>query len=677
MRTPNRLINESSPYLLQHAYNPVDWHPWGAEAWTKAREENKLVLISIGYSACHWCHVMERECFEDAEVAEVMNTHFINIKVDREERPDVDQIYMLAVQLMTGSGGWPLNCITLPDGRPVFGGTYFPRRRWLHVLQQLAEYYRSQPDDALAFAARITEALRKLEQPGTEATASLSLDIAQTLYQAWQPHLDRTEGGFDRSPKFALPNSLQFLLNYAVASGQAEPAEHVLLTLRKMAYGGIYDQIGGGFARYSTDARWHVPHFEKMLYDNAQLISLYAQAYRYKGDPLFRSIAEQTFQFVVRELTSANGALCAALDADSEGEEGRFYVWTLDELRHLLDADYDLAVHYFRLDDAAHWEEGKYILLRHADEQALADAFNCSLTELQLRLDRIRQRLLEVRNQRPRPQRDDKEITSWCALMISACCDAYDAWNDPNCYALALEQGQRNWEHFSSDPDLGFAHSRMNDKRTAPGFLEDYAFSAEAYLNLYRITFDETWIQRARALVQFADEHFYDAQRGTYYYTASSEQSLIVRMAELSDDVIPASGSAMARLLWRLGRLTDDTSLISRSERMLRSMLDHMNRYPMAYSNWANLLLEHVVPWQELVVAGPEALALRQELARHFLPFALLAGSTKASTLPLLQNRFVENQTLIYVCHNQVCQQPVHLAAEALRFLNITPASKE
>ncbi|MCS6990843.1 MAG: thioredoxin domain-containing protein [Chitinophagales bacterium] len=667
MKKPNRLIAESSPYLQQHAHNPVDWYPWGEEAWQRAKEENKLVLISIGYAACHWCHVMERECFEDPQVAEVMNQHFINIKVDREERPDVDQLYMLAVQLMTGSGGWPLNCFTLPDGRPVFGGTYFPKRRWLLILQQLAEYWHQHPADARQFADRLTEALRHLEQPLQGETSHFSMQDAQRIYEALVPELDAAEGGFSGAPKFALPNRLEFLLWYAAAAGVPAAAAHVFFTLRKMAFGGLYDHVGGGFARYATDARWHIPHFEKMLYDNAQLLSLYAKAYQLTSDPLFQDVGEQTFAFVTQELMTEAGALCSSLDADSEGQEGRYYVWTRGELKEVLGADFPLVELYYNINDYGHWEEGKYVLVRRADDQTVARQLGYTETELRQRLQQVRQKLLQARQLRPRPMRDDKEITSWAALMIKACCDAYEAWGKESFRDLALRQAWRIWDQFSTNHPRGLFHARINSRGCSPGFLDDYAFSADAFLSVYRITFDESWLNRAAELVHFADQHFYDEQQGLYYYSARNQTPLIVRLAELTDDVIPSSTSTLARVLLQLGRYLDNETMLEQSRRLLQKMLSNMLRYPMAYCNWAILLLQHVVPHHEVVIVGEEALSLREKLVRHFLPYVLLAGSTTPDgKIPIVQNRYVPQETFIYVCQNKACLMPVKDVNQAL-----------
>ncbi|MEZ4737829.1 MAG: thioredoxin domain-containing protein [Flavobacteriales bacterium] len=409
----NRLVHESSPYLLQHAHNPVDWYPWGEEAFAKAREENKLLLISIGYSSCHWCHVMERESFENDELAAVMNERFVCIKVDREERPDVDQVYMTAVQLMTGRGGWPLNCFALADGRPVYGGTYFPPQQWEQVLVQLSDTWRQDPQKVSDQAARLHQGIvaqNVVELP--EAPDAFDAEDLDELVDLWSKGFDNVYGGPDKAPKFPLPNNYQFLLRYAFLTDDAQLKQHVALTLDKMALGGINDQVGGGFARYSTDVLWKAPHFEKMLYDNAQLVSLYSQAYQAFKNPLYKATVERTLAFIEREMTSSEGAFYSALDADTEGEEGLYYVWTKDELQTVLGAEYDLAAAYYNVDAAGLWEHGRYILLRREPDAEFAAEFGISEAELATRIAAINSTLLATREKRERPGLDDKSLTS-------------------------------------------------------------------------------------------------------------------------------------------------------------------------------------------------------------------------------------------------------------------------
>ncbi|MGV3638392.1 MAG: thioredoxin domain-containing protein, partial [Flavobacteriales bacterium] len=413
----NRLVHESSPYLLQHAHNPVDWYPWGEEAFATARAENKLVLVSVGYCSCHWCHGMERECFEDEQVAQVMNQRFVCIKVDREERPDVDQVYMTAVQLMTNRGGWPLNCFTLPDGRPVYGGTYFPPAQWTQVLNQLAETYAADPARVRAHAAQLHQgvAAQRLVAAPDDEEAVEHREALRAMVDKWKRQLDQVDGGPDKVPKFPMPDNYRFLLRYAWLTHDEELKHHIELTLDKMALGGLFDQVGGGFARYSTDAVWKAPHFEKMLYDNAQLVSLYSQAYQAYKKPLYKETVERTLAFITREMTSSEGAFHSALDADTEGEEGRYYVWTDEELRAALGDELDFATAYYGIGPRTVWEHGRHILMRPQDNETFARQQNLPIEAVRQRVMDLNARLLVAREQRERPGLDDKSLVSWNA----------------------------------------------------------------------------------------------------------------------------------------------------------------------------------------------------------------------------------------------------------------------
>jgi uncharacterized protein YyaL (SSP411 family) len=438
----NRLANSASPYLLQHAHNPVDWYPWGAEALQKARDENKLLLVSIGYSACHWCHVMEHESFEDEQVAAVMNEYFVCVKVDREERPDVDQIYMSAVQLMTGRGGWPLNCICLPDQRPIYGGTYFRKNDWVSLLFNLADFYKQKPAEAEEYAIKLTEGIRQYESVQFVAAEEKKYNQGnlKIILDSWQLYFDRSEGGIGTAPKFPMPNNWQFLMRYAYLMKDGGVAQQVKLTLHKMAFGGIYDHIGGGFARYSVDGRWHVPHFEKMLYDNAQLVSLYAEASVWQYDPLYSQVVEETINFVRRELTSPEGGFYSALDADSEGVEGKFYTFTKTEVEEILGADADLFCIYYHVTDEGNWEEEQTnVFFRKETDEDLAAKLGLTADELAARINLLKNKVFETRSKRIRPGLDYKILTSWNALMLKGICEAFRAFNKPVYLETALQ----------------------------------------------------------------------------------------------------------------------------------------------------------------------------------------------------------------------------------------------
>ncbi|MCL4280777.1 MAG: thioredoxin domain-containing protein [Flavobacteriales bacterium] len=662
----NALVRETSPYLLQHAHNPVNWRPWGEEAFADARSRNKLVLVSIGYSSCHWCHVMEHESFEDEEVARVMNEHFICIKVDREERPDVDQVYLSAVQLMTGRGGWPLNCFTLPDGRPVHGGTYFPKDQWLHVLEQLSGLWHNDPGRLKEHAAKLLSGLRQNElvTPNKKAPA-FTREQAALLVAGFTRRFDTAWGGADRAPKFPMPCTHEFLLRYAMSARDKALAAQVRLTLDKMAQGGIFDQVGGGFARYSTDISWKVPHFEKMLYDNAQLISLYSHAHQAFGQETYRDVAERTIAWAMREMRSAEGGFHSALDADSEGVEGLFYLWTDAQLEAALGEDAGFARDYYNVGGEGLWEEGRSILLRTMDDHAYAVKHGLTPGELRARRERVDALLLAAREQRVRPGLDDKVLTSWNALMVTALCDAYAAFGQRG----HLEQAISTMRFLLSAcrrPDGGLWHHRTKGVSAVNGYLEDYSFTITALADLYQNTFDEAWLKEAKALAEYAIAHFHDEAGGMFRFTSSIDPPLISRPTEVYDNVIPSSNSSMARALFTLGHLFDVRRMLEISTRQLNNMVDGMVDYPDGHANWGLLLMDQVFPWHEIAITGPEALERLAEFGQHHIPGKLFLGGTVSGSLPLLEGKFNHTATTIFVCENKVCQLPVPTVEEAL-----------
>lgn len=663
----NKLINETSPYLLQHAHNPVNWYPWTEEALNKAKQEDKLILISVGYSACHWCHVMERESFENEKVAAIMNDHFICIKVDREERPDIDQVYMNAVQLMTGQGGWPLNCFALPDGRPVYGGTYFPKEHWINVMINLADMYQHDRQKMLDYAAKLTEGVRlsELVQAAT-GEADFSRQILDDTFSTWASRFDNTEGGPNRAPKFPLPNNYLFLLRYWLHTGNEQAKKHVKLTLEKMACGGIYDQLGGGFARYSTDMLWKVPHFEKMLYDNAQLISLYSEAYQAWKDPLYKQVVYETCAFVQRELTSPEGAFYSALDADSEGEEGKFYVWRKEELEELLGNRFPLFADYFNINSTGHWEHGNYILLRMKTDKEIAQKYNMNEEELQREIKDMKEELLAVRDRRVRPGLDDKTLASWNALMIKGYVDAFMAFNDHTFRDVAIRSGAFILNKLQKE-DGSLYRTWKNGKAGINAYLEDYAACIEAFIALYEATFEERWLAAADELAQYCIKHFYDDRTGMFWFTSDIDPPLIARKMEVADNVMPASNSALARGLFLLGHHLDMPDYIAMCRRMLNNVKNEIVSYGAGYSNWGILMLNIIAPFYEVAIVGKDVDEKRAELNEHYIPNKIFAGSAHESVLPLLENKFMAGRTLIYVCENKTCQRPVSKASEALK----------
>lgn len=660
----NALINETSPYLLQHAHNPVNWHPWSDETLEKAKRENKLMLISVGYSACHWCHVMERETFENDSAASFMNDHFINIKVDREERPDVDQIYMNAVQLMTNRGGWPLNCFALPDGRPVYGGTYFPTDQWMQVLKSLIDLQTNEPEKMIEYAERLTEGIQKselIERPTADVV--IEKEAVDSLVNKWKPYWDINEGGGNHAPKFPLPNNYAFLLHYGSTRNDREILDFVKLTLDKMAMGGIYDQIGGGFARYSVDHVWKVPHFEKMLYDNAQLVSLYSEGYRVFGEPAYKQLVEQTLDFIARELTATEGGFYSALDADTEGEEGKFYVWKEEELRLVLGELYPFAASYYNINSRGHWEHGNYILLRNDHPAVYAEKNGMKTAEVHEKVTQVNQRLFAARAKRTRPGLDDKQLTSWNALMVKAYADAYRTFGQQTYLDAALKA----MNHLLTNcrrSDGGLWHSYKNSEARINGYLEDYAFVCEALIALHQATFDESHLHNARELTDYAMKHFLDAENGMFWFTSDLDAALIARKQEIQDNVIPSSNSVMAHVLYQLGTLLDDKSLLEKSQQMVKNIAGVWD-FGQSYSNWASLALNLTETQYVVAISGKNtANALKREFDTHYLPDALLLGGND-STLPLMRGKASDTVTF-YVCIEGACKLPVNTPSDAI-----------
>lgn len=661
----NKLINETSPYLLQHAHNPVNWQPWGQEALKEAQEQDKLIVVSIGYAACHWCHVMEHESFEDSVIAAKMNANYVSIKVDREERPDIDQIYMDAAQLLTGRGGWPLNVITLPDGRPIFAGTYFPKENWAKVLDYFAGVYQNEREKALEQAEKVTKGIAENEMPTfNEQGMSYSLDSVAVIQSNFMRQMDMIEGGREGAPKFPMPSAYEAMLVQDYFMDDPKLREAVKVTLDKMADGGIYDHLGGGFARYSTDAEWIVPHFEKMLYDNAQLISLYSHGYQVFRDAKYEQAVRETIEFCNRELSDPDGGFYSSLDADSEGEEGKFYVWDEDEIDSLLMGNAEVFKEYYGVTRRGNFE-GKNILLRSESKEKLASKFDLSVTEVSNIIDAGKATLMKTRDTRIRPGLDDKVLTSWNALMILGLVDAHFAFGDVS----YLKRAQRAGEFLIKKQVQESGQILRNYKAgrsTINGFLDDYAFTILAFVKLYEATFDEKWIYSAKELKNYVDDHFYDPESQMYYYTADNDEKLIARKMELNDNVIPGSNSAMAHALFQLGQYFYQQEDLKRVEQMVANSLQNLVAYPHYYSNWARLYMLLGNQHYEVAVVGDNAESLRSELAQEFLPNKILLGGKDEGTLELLKGKAVNDKTFIYVCTNKSCKLPVTEASKAL-----------
>lgn len=671
----NDLINETSPYLLQHAHNPVNWKPWNKKTLELAQKENKLVLISIGYAACHWCHVMEKECFEDEEVAKLMNKHFINIKIDREELPNVDQVYMTAVQLLTGRGGWPLNCVALPNGKPVWGGTYFPKDSWMEALQKLADFYKEKPEEFKKYAQRITEGVKS--QNIVHLNTEKPIFTKQLLDEAignWKNKMDKDLGGRKGSPKFPMPNNYEFLLRYAYQNNDKEIINHVNTSLTKMAYGGIYDQVGGGFSRYSTDKKWHIPHFEKMLYDNAQLVSLYAKAYKITKNKLYKKVVFETLEFVKRELTNKQGVFYTSLDADSLNEkeelvEGAYYTFTKKELRTLLEDEFTLFQAYFNINDYGFWEDQHYVLIRNQENKMFAKKHHISEEELEKKISRWQNILFKYREKRKSPRLDDKTLTSWNALMIKGYIDAYKTFNEPSFLQSALKNATFIKEVQLQKEGYLF-HNYKKGKSTINGFLEDYATVIDTFIALYEVTFDEQWLQLSKKLINYAIANFYNKKSGMFYFTHKDDHLLISRKTETEDNVMPSSNSIMAKNLFRLGHYFYDKEYLKMSQQMLNNVKKEMIMYGSGYSNWLQLLCNYTADFYEIAIVGKTAKEKLEKINQKYLPNKIVAGSMGKSNLPILKDRFSKGETLIYVCVDGACKTPTNNVKTALKQVN-------
>lgn len=675
----NDLIHETSPYLLQHAHNPVNWKPWNPETLALAQKENKPIIISVGYAACHWCHVMEHESFEDEEVAKLMNENFINIKVDREERPDVDQVYMNAVQLMTGRGGWPMNVITLPDGRPFWGGTYFTKDEWMRALQKLIKVYQESPEKLQTYAKQLADGMKDIDAviPNTNPQTFDKTIVAKSVAN-WEKAFDYKKGGAKQAPKFMMPNNYEFLLRYAFQTNNEKLMQYVDNTLTKMAYGGIYDHVGGGFSRYSVDEKWHVPHFEKMLYDNAQMVSLYADAYALTKNELYKKTIIETLTFVERELKSPKeGAFYSSLDADSLDEnkhleEGAFYVWTKKELQELLSKEaYALCEAYYNINDFGFWEKENYVLIRAESDEEILEKFNLSQEALANQLASIKKTLFDARAKRNRPRLDDKTLTSWNALMLRGYVDAYKVLKDEHYLAVAIENA--NFivsKQFKNDG--GLYHNYKDGKSTINGYLEDYSATIDAFLALYEVTTDEKWLTISNDLTKYCFDHFFDENKGMFYFTSDEDEALVVRSTEKSDNVIPASNSMMAENLFTLSHHFGNTHYLETAKTMLHHVTTDFENYGAGYSNWLNLFLNYSGTYYEVAIVGENAKTLAAEFNSMYLPNVLVTASTTDSDLHLLKYRYQEGETLIYVCINNTCQLPVTTVAAAKKFISTT-----
>jgi hypothetical protein len=659
---PNSLINETSPYLLQHANNPVNWFAWNDATLQKAKEENKMLLISIGYAACHWCHVMEHESFENEEVARVMNENYVCIKVDREERPDVDQVYMNAAYLINGNGGWPLNALAMPDGKPFFAGTYFPKENWINVLNYFADIYKNDREKLEEQAENLSKGIREIEEvPMNNHSTPFDKNDLNEMFSLFEKRIDFVYGGTKGAMKFPMPSVWEYVLAYYYFSKNEKALDAVKITLDHIAKGGIYDHVGGGFSRYATDPRWHVPHFEKMLYDNGQLVSLYSHAFQLTGNNLYQKVVYETLEFVTRELTSLEGGFFSSLDADSEGEEGKFYVWSPKEIKDILGDDAGFYEPYYGITTDGNWEKNKNI----PDANFGKKDFTVN-EEIVSKLDFLNKKLLCEREKRVRPGTDDKILTSWNALMAKGFMDAYQTFGEEKFLFPAKLNIDFLLQNICGDNNSLFRNYK-NGKATIHGFLDDYAFLISALIEYYQISFEEFYLQKANNLTKYVIEHFYDKTSGMFFYTDSDYSNLIARKTEITDNVIPSSNSEMAKNLFLLSLYFDDKVYEEKSLQLIKNVSQDLKNNLNYYSNWAQALILQAFPPIEIAIVGKEWKEKLKEFQKKFLPNVIYSGGDQEGHLSLLENKLVEGKTLIYVCKNKSCRLPVEDVEEALK----------
>jgi uncharacterized protein len=718
----NDLIHETSPYLLQHAYNPVNWMAWHDKTLQKAKAEQKLLLISIGYAACHWCHVMEHETFSDTAVAKVMNQYFVNIKIDREERPDIDNLYMTVCQLTKEGGcGWPLNIIALPDGRPIWVGTYMPNQEWLEALNYFIKAQQNELPKLEAYAEQLKQGIQSVGQlkPTHEKPVFDKKDLPFILENIVKT-IDFENGGQKGVPKFPTPSLFDFLLNqYVVQSNSKldptnpkrdEILRGVTITLNKMANGGIYDHLQGGFARYSTDSIWKIPHFEKMLYDNAQLISLYSHAFQVTEQYSYKKVVRQTLDFVEQNWLSPEGGFYASFDADSatperggaqgnKGEEGSYYTWTKNEIDNLLGKNAPIFNDFYEIIDenptskvqnpkyviarnvateGGNWEHGRNILHKKTDSETeqgysikyIAQRNKTSEIQVETIIEQSEKTLLKARNKRIKPRLDNKILTAWNALMLKGCVDVYRALGEKHYLDLALKNA-----HFIVQKQLQkdgrLNRNYQNGKSSINGFLDDYVYTIQAFTALYQATFDEKWLFHAQKMMDYVLIHFEDSETGMFHFTSNIDAPLVARPVDFSENVLPNPNAVLALNLWDLGTLFEKPNYIAKATAMMQNMYNRAisEGHSDAYFNWCLLFSKIVNPPYEVAIVGKNAASLRTELMQYYLPNALILGGNTEGVLPLLEGKLQENETYIYVCQNKTCRYPVKTVKEALELM--------
>jgi hypothetical protein len=664
---PNHLINEQSLYLHQHAWNPVDWHPWNEATLHKAKTLNKPLLISIGYASCHWCHVMAHETFEDEKMAQIMNRYFVCIKVDREELPDVDHLYMDAVQLLTRSGGWPLHAFAFPDGRPFYGGTYFRKSQWKELLEQINSLFIHQKQTLELQARNLSQGIRQANLFLSEKQSYQEVDVSGFAGNIMQMQ-DEKHGGLQGAPKFAMPSLFHSLLIYSVLREDKKAFEAVERSLNGMSHGGIYDQIGGGFSRYCVDAAWKIPHFEKMLYDNALLLSLYSYACRYQPRPEWKKVVYETFAFVRREMTSPEGVFYSALDADSEGEEGKFYVWEKEAFKKVTQPYHKLMQEYFGIDGPGLWKVGKNILLRPAEDSVFAKKNNLSETELQALVKSMKAKLLKERHKRVSPGTDHKIIMAWNAMMIVALTDAYKTFHEHDFLWSALTAAHFINTHMKSDEGaLQRIYSKKAQKRI--GFLDDYAWSIKAQIQLFDVTQDESWLLSARRTADYVISNFFSEETKLFYYSAHHHTIPVTRKTEIHDHVMPSSNAVMIESLQWLSILFESERYRTIVTVALEKIVSQMYQGIQSYGAWFSLLQQKQTGYYTVLISGSAAQENKRQIDKTFRPNVMALIAQKESQLPIMQDKIVGKENRLQVCTETTCLMPVQTVEEALSFM--------
>jgi len=667
----NSLSNEKSLYLKQHSTNPVDWMPWNQNVLRLASNENKLLIISIGYSSCHWCHVMEEETFSNEDAAKIMNSNFINIKVDREERPDIDELYMKSLVLMTGSGGWPMNIIALPDGSPIWGGTYLPKENWINVLTQINELFTNRYDDVLDYSRKLKEGLNpktiiKNDFKESELLTQIK-DASNVAYES----LDKENGGLRSSQKFHLPSMIDFFLKSGYHFKEKKYLDFVDLTLKNIAYGGINDHIEGGFHRYTVDSIWHIPHFEKMLYDNAQMLSLYSKAYKRSNKKVFKNQIDNIFNFLENNLTNQDGLIFSSISAvteiGSEKIEGDYYVWDKQKIRDLLSKDFDLFQDYFNINGKGLWEKNKYVLKRENDDEYFTEKFNISQKKLETKISQSINILRTSRKNREKPITDKKILTSWNALTIIGLSDAYKSTGDKKYIEKAKNIIEAIEKSLLND-DLILKRS-LSISNEGIFFLEDYSYLISAYINLYQSTFDYTYIDKAEDLTKKTLLLF--KADNSSFLKFSSDQSLLFsdNLFVNQDAVMPSANSVMCKNLFLLSHYTGNRNLSETGKSMLTEISNEMINNSLDYMNWMNVALDYNDSFYEVVISGKKSFEMAQKITEMYLPNILIAASKTDSDKYLLKNRYIKGDNLIYVCVDNTCKFPVNDVKKALELI--------